>query len=115
MNLSGILVSTAPARTAEVEAAIAALPWAEVHHRDEGGRLICVVEGPDTETEIVRLKEVRRLPGVLAAEMVVHYFPDEAQHPQELIADAVPAYLDTDADDPGGRSHYSRLKALGNH
>jgi len=59
MNLSGIVVVSAPGRFDDCVAAAAAIPGVEVHHRD-----------PSTH---LRLKAV---PGVVLAEMVYHYFAE---------------------------------------
>ena len=111
MNISGIVVTTAPECSEAVSEAINALGWARVDHSDDTGRLIATLEGETTEIEIERLKELKRLPGVLFAEMVVHCFEDEPTPPIE--SEAASQYLN-DETTMDGRSFYQRLKALGN-
>lgn len=115
MNLSGILVLAAPARQADVGAAIAALNWAEVHHADDTGRLIVTVEAESSEAGLERLKALKRLPGVLAAELIVHYCGDEATADARRPPQSPLDWLNSDDGAPPRRSYYSRLKAVGNH
>jgi len=111
MTLSAVLVSAAPQRVAEVRESIGTLPWAEVHHEDDLGRLIAVVEGVSTEESVERLQAIQALPGVAAAEMVMHCYEEEnAPVPRDSGAEAV-AYLN-DGEAPLRASHYRRLKAM---
>ncbi len=111
MNISGVVVTTAPERIEAVSEAINALGWARVDHSDDTGRLIATLEGETTEIEIERLQKLKRLPGVLFAEMVVHCFEDEPTPPIE--SGAATHYLN-DETATEGRSFYQRLTALGN-
>ena len=78
MNLSGILVVSAPERLAEVKAALEAVPGVDVHHVDPAtGRIVVVQEAPTVEDEVAGLQRLKALPGVVLAEMVYHYFEDD--------------------------------------
>jgi len=110
-HLAGVLVHADPATQEQVAAAIDALPWAEVHHRDGEGRMIAVVEGADAEEEAAHLMRLREVPGVLGALPVVQYF-DEAG---ERAPSGGPAPEDI-LNDPAVESppsYFRRLKSLG--
>ena len=80
MNLSGVLVVTRPETLSSVALALSALPGVEVHQQDpDCGRLVAVLEAPDIAAETALLKLVQAVPGVVLAEMVTHYFPDDEQ------------------------------------
>jgi periplasmic nitrate reductase NapD len=79
MNLSGILVVVQPKQTASMTATLNLLPGVEVRQQEpETGRLILVQEAPDVEAEMEGLRRIQALPGVALAEMVYHYFEEEA-------------------------------------
>jgi nitrate reductase NapD len=107
MNLSGILlISTAK----EIDALIKTLdtmPGVEVHHIDrENNRLIVVQEAETVRNEVDGLKKIKKLPGIVLAEMIYHYIADDEDiNPENLPDDlddltglpqvAVPAYLNS--------------------
>lgn len=102
MNLSGILVVAAPAHLDEVAAALAALPGVEVHHREAAsGRLIVVQEAQTVEQEVDGLRRIQHLPHVALAELVYHYFADNAVFgaPAPSGRDGVPRALAEPAQD----------------
>ena len=77
MNLSGILVVSAPGRFDECLAAVAALPAVEVFHRDPSAhRFIVVQEAASVDDEMDGLLRLKAVPGVALAEMVYHYFAE---------------------------------------
>ena len=77
MNLSGILVVTAPGRFDECLAAVAALPAVEVFHRDPAThRFVVVQEADSIDGEMAGLLRLKAVPGVALAEMVYHYFAE---------------------------------------
>lgn len=79
MNLSGIVVVAAPGRLEEVVAALPGLPGVEVHHTDAAAsRVVVVQEAPSIDDEVDGLTRIRSLPGVASADLVYHYFADEA-------------------------------------
>jgi nitrate reductase NapD len=79
MMISGVLVVAKPEHKAEVCAALAAFPWAEVHHVQPDGRLVITIEADDGEQATHRLREVQDLPQVMLAEMVQHYVEGDAE------------------------------------
>ena len=104
MNLSGILVVTTPAEIDDLIDRLNAIPELEVHHIDrEQNKLIVVQEAESIHDEVAGLKKIKKLPGIVLAEMVYHYFADDdSQSPETIPEDldeytgmkqAVPAYL----------------------
>lgn len=78
MNLSGIVVFVPPARLAESVVALNALTGVEVHHTQaESGKIVVVQESETVHDEIEGLKRIKAVPGVIAAELVYHYFADD--------------------------------------
>jgi nitrate reductase NapD len=80
MNLSGILVVVPHGRVDETVSRLNALPGVEVHHIDApSGRIVVVQEGETIDDEVQGLKRIKKLPDVILAEMVYHYFADDTQ------------------------------------
>lgn len=78
MNLSGIVVFVPPSRLAESVVALNALAGIEVHHTQaESGKIVVVQEAQTVHDEIEGLKRIKALPGVIAAELVYHYFAED--------------------------------------
>ena len=79
MNVSAILVHVRPG---EIETAVAAfdgLCGVEVHFRDDAtGRIIVVLEAPCIEEEVAGMGRIKASTGVLSAELVYHYFAEDA-------------------------------------
>lgn len=115
MIVSGILVQSVRAQLPAVRSAVAALPWADAHDADADGRLIVTIEADDSETALERLKELKRLHGVLAAEMVIHCFEDEAPDAPPDSAQGAADLLNREDGPLPRRSYYSRLKSVGNY
>ena len=114
MNLTAALVTTHPDNLNTLARDIAEFEWAEVRLTDAEGRLIVLIEGETTETEIDRLKQLRRLHGVLFAEMVVHCFEEETEHAPAPAPQAAVEFLN-DGPADSAKSFYQRMKALGNY
>lgn len=100
MNLSGIYVVAKPEWLAGVVAELEALPGVEVHQVDEAtGRIVVVQEAADVQAEADGFERIQKLPHVLLAQMVYHYFADDpnidafmADHTDGVSA-TVPAVL----------------------
>ncbi len=71
-DIASILVQARPARLAEVEAAIAALPGCEIHGRDPKGKLVVVIDAPSSSAVGETLSRITLLEGVLSASLVFH-------------------------------------------
>ena len=90
MNISGILVVTAPEHTGNTIETLQGLPGIDVHHVDAAtGRIVITQEAETIRAEIEGLKRIRALPHITLAEMSYHNFEED----RELI-DAIPDDLD---------------------
>ncbi len=79
MNLSGILVVAAVEHIDKVLAQLRELSGVEVHEVDHaGGRIVVVQEAQDVDAEVAGFMRIRTLPHVLAADLVCHYFGEQA-------------------------------------
>jgi periplasmic nitrate reductase NapD len=88
MNLSGIAVMCQPQHVLGVVEALNALEGVEVHqYDDEKGKIVVVQEATDVKSEVEGLKQIKALPHVTVAELVYHYFEDNAQPSSEIPAD----------------------------
>ncbi len=73
-SVAGLCVTARPGDLDEVEAFLSTRPDLEVHARDdERCRLIVVQERATIHDHRRGLEEIQGLPGVLTAELVVHY------------------------------------------
>lgn len=73
-SVAGLCVTVRPDDLDEVEVLLCARPDLEVHARDrESGRLVVVQECESVGDHRRGLEEIQALPGVLTAELVVHY------------------------------------------
>ena len=73
-SVSGLCITARPERLTAVEKMLNERPGLEVHARDpKSGRLIAVQECATVEEHQQRLRELQALPGVLTAELVLHY------------------------------------------
>lgn len=105
MNLSGILIISTPSEIDKLIDKLNAMPGIEVHHIDrDSSRLIIVQEAEAIHDEVNGLKMIKKLPGIVLAEMVYHYIADDESLGHEKLPDdlddytglrqaAVPAYL----------------------
>jgi nitrate reductase NapD len=95
MNISGILVVVAPARTESTCASLRALPGIEIHHVDAtSGRIVITQEAESISAEVEGLKRIRALPDIILAEMSYHYFEDDSE-----LLDNIPPGLADDSDE----------------
>ena len=78
-SVAGLCVTARPGDLDAVEALLSARPDLEVHARDDdSGRLVVVQERATIRGHRRGLEEIQALPGVLTAELVVHYNDPEA-------------------------------------
>jgi nitrate reductase NapD len=93
VNLSGILVVTTPSEIDALIDTLNAMPELEVHNVDrESSRLIVVQEAETVHDEVDGLKKIKKLPGIVLAEMVYHYFGDGDALDPETIPDDLDEY-----------------------
>jgi len=78
MNLSAILVITAPAEVEACMSLLDSLPGISVHHSDPAtGKIMLTQEAESIDAEIESLKRIKALNGVSMAEMIYHYFEED--------------------------------------
>ena len=96
MNISGIVIKTAPQNRERVIEALKGSGLCEVHLSDEQGTIIVTVEGEDTSEEVRKVREIMNIPHVLCADLAYSYSEDETEDSLfrlERIRDAVPDAL----------------------
>jgi len=77
-SVAGLCVTARPDDLDAVERRLRARPGLEVHARDnDSGRFVVVQEGRTVEDHRKGLEEIQALPGVLTADLVVHYADPE--------------------------------------
>ena len=82
-SVSGLCVTARPEDMEAVKAMLNRLPDIEVHGSDpHSGRLVVVQEKSSIEDHKQGLRELQSLPGVLAAELVLH-FQDPDDRPKQ--------------------------------
>ncbi len=87
MNLSGILVMVPPDRMDAGIQALNGLPGVEIHYTEPAtGRIVVVQEADSVPAEVDGLRRIQRLPQVILAELVYHYFEDDNQPSAEIPA-----------------------------
>ncbi len=78
-SVSGLCIIARPGELASVEEMLNARQGLEVHARDpESSKLIAVQECATIEDHQNRLREVQALPGVMTADLVLHYADPDA-------------------------------------
>jgi len=109
MNVSGIVVKTAPAKMVRVMEMMKDSGLCEIHFHDELGKIIVTVEGETIGEEMVKMRALQNIPDVLSVDLAYSYSEKEMQEALELIktAAAVPEMLRTGvpASDDHGTDH----------
>lgn len=77
MNVSSIVVRTAPENSAKVIESINALENCEVHFHDAEGRVVATLVGEEIQDQMNLLKRVQAIPNVLNAHLAYTYCEDE--------------------------------------
>lgn len=77
MNISSIVVKTAPEQVKPVMDNLRLSGLCEVHFHDEQGRIVATIEGRDVGEEMAKLKAIQGLPRVLSAELAYAYSENE--------------------------------------
>ncbi|MDH3899932.1 MAG: chaperone NapD [Gammaproteobacteria bacterium] len=97
MNISGILVVTAPEHTGNVSEHLQSLDGIDVHYVDTAtGRIVITQEAETISDEVGGLKRIRALPHIILAEMSCHYFEEDRE-----LMDAIPPELDDEGLESG--------------
>ena len=98
MNVSSLVVKTAPEHLDEVMDALKTGGLSEVHFHDQTGKIIVTIEGEDAGEEVKKMREIMNLPDVLSAELAYSYNENELDRAREKIdmaASDVPEALNT--------------------
>lgn len=96
MNVSGVVVKTAPEHLEQVTEALRASGLCEVHFQDQAGKIIVTIEGADTDEEVKKMRDIMNLPNVLCADLAYSYSESEMEENLsrlERTGDAVPDAL----------------------
>jgi nitrate reductase NapD len=106
MNISSIVVKTAPEKMTGVMENLKKSGLCEVHFHDQTGKIIVTLEGENISEEMKKMKAILNMKGVLSADLAYSYSENEMLETIECMktADAVPAMLKEDLpaeDDPG--------------
>jgi len=87
MNLSAILIVTTPERVEACIAMLDSLPGVSVHHSDPvSARIMAIQEAETIAAEVEGLKRIKALDDIVMAEMIYHYFEEDAQLEAEMPA-----------------------------
>lgn len=85
MNVSSIVVKTAPEYLDDVMDALKTGGLSEVHFHDKTGKIIVTVTGEDAGEEVMKMREIMNLPHVLSAELAYSYSENELDRAREKI------------------------------
>jgi len=109
MNVSSIVVKTAPEKMTRLMEILKDSGLCEIHFHDELGKLIVTIEGETISEEMMKMKTIQDMPDVLSADLAYSYSEKEMQEAMEQMknAVAVPEMLKTDvaASDDHGADH----------
>jgi nitrate reductase NapD len=96
MNISGVVVKTAPEHVQSVLESLRSSGLCEVYFHDDSGKIIVTVEGQDTGEEVQKMKAIMNIPRVLSASLAYSYNEkelNEAFKEPEKRGNAVPDSL----------------------
>lgn len=95
MNVSSIVVLTAPQYTDGVVEDLKNCGLCDYHLHDELGRIIITIEGKDVKEEMDKLRIIETMPHVIAANMQMSYTEDELESQRESLqmSAAIPEVL----------------------
>ncbi|MDH5681008.1 MAG: chaperone NapD [Spirochaetota bacterium] len=96
MNISSIVVKCRPEFMDTLIEKLNASELCEVHHRDDKGQIVVVIEGEDVSVEISKLKAIESMDHVITADMMYSYSEEELMKAREELgqpANAVPDVL----------------------
>ncbi|MDD2652675.1 MAG: chaperone NapD [Sulfurimonas sp.] len=112
MNISSIVVKTAPKYIDEVVQSLKDCEVCDYHMHDGQGRIIITIEGENVAQELEKLRVIEAIPHVVTADMQMSYSEDELDSHMEVIAngDAVPKMLNDDNIDLAAIKYNGDLK-----
>ncbi len=113
MNISSIVVRTAPEHVKDVIEGLNKSGLCEVHFHDEQGKIIVTIEGKDVGEEIKKVTAIQRVEHVLSAEMIFSYNEEELENAKEFLEKmegSVPDVLEEKEPDVSRVNYGGRLK-----
>jgi periplasmic nitrate reductase NapD len=84
IHIAGVLVHARPEFAEGIAAAIGALPAAEVTHQAQDGRIVTVLEAPDSHRIMEQIDAIRALRGVLNVALVYQHAEAEEELRKEI-------------------------------
>ena len=82
MQYSGLVILCEPGYAVDCVRELTSRPGVDVYSTDpKHGRIVVVVETETVQEQDAMLRSIQMLPGVRVAELVYHYFGDEADMP----------------------------------
>lgn len=112
MNVSSIVVKTAPKYIDQVVQSLKDCEVCDYHMHDGQGRIIITIEGENVAQELEKLRVIEAIPHVVTADMQMSYSEDELDAHMEVIAggNAVPKMLNDDDVDIASIKYNGDLK-----
>jgi nitrate reductase NapD len=77
MNISSVVVRSAPENLGAVLESLRASGLCEVHFHDDSGKIIVTLEGDNIGEEMAKMRDIMNLPHVLSATLAYSYSEDE--------------------------------------
>ncbi len=78
MNISSVVVKTAPEHLDTVLETLRGSDLCEVHFHDDSGKIIVTLEGSSIGEEMVKMREIMNLPHVLSATLAYSYTGEDS-------------------------------------
>jgi len=113
MNISSIVIQTAPQFLDELVERLKASGLCDYHFHDEKGRIIVTIEGEGVEEEIKKLTAIQEMPHVVAADMSFAYSEEELDAERdklEVEGTTLPEWLNADEVDVKEIKYHGDLK-----
>ncbi len=85
MNVSSIVVKTAPEHVKEVINIINSYDLCEVHFKDEDSKIVVTIEGESINEQMKSMSLIQNIPEVLSANLMFSYCEDELSEALEHI------------------------------
>ena len=85
MNVSSIVVKTAPEHMKEVIDTINSYDLCEVHFKDDDGKIVVTVEGESIDEQMKSMSLIQNTPEVVSANLMFSYCEDELSEALEQI------------------------------
>ncbi|MEO5356349.1 MAG: chaperone NapD [Nitrospirae bacterium YQR-1] len=73
MDISGLVVKTAPEHLDEVLRTLGLLQWCDIHFKDESGKIVITIESSSNDETIKKMKEIIDIKNVASADLAYAY------------------------------------------